>query len=66
MLRALAVLVGGIFVGAVGVEILRKKYPDGMGQLYTKVGEMTSGMKEAFKEGYKGATRPRKAAKADV
>jgi hypothetical protein len=73
MIKSLGILVGGIFVGAVGAEILRKKYPKiidvgadvickkcpkAMDKLYTKTCEVTSGIKEAFKTGYENVMQP--------
>jgi len=55
-------LIGGVFVGAVGIEIIHRKYPDALDKMCTKTREMTSGIKEAFKNGYENATRPQPAA----
>ncbi len=66
MIKSLGILVGGIFIGAVGAEILRKKCPETLGKLYTKACEITSGVNEAFKKGYKNATQPQQAAKPSV
>ena len=51
-------VMGGIFVGAVGMELLRKKYPAGMDKLYESTREMVSGATEAFRAGYEKAARP--------
>ena len=53
MLKTLGILIGGVFVGAVGAEVLNKKYPDALKKLYTKPRDMACEMKEAFKNGYK-------------
>jgi hypothetical protein len=58
MVKSLGILIGGIFVGAVGAEIIRKKYPETLGKLCTKTCEITSGIKEAFKKGYENAMQP--------
>jgi len=73
MIKSLGILVGGIFVGAVGAEILRRKCPEvmdvsadfirkkcpkAMDKLYTKTCEVTSGIKEAFKTGYENVMQP--------
>ncbi|MHC4315148.1 MAG: hypothetical protein ACYSW3_22110 [Planctomycetota bacterium] len=55
MVKSLGILIGGIFVGAVSAEIIRKKYPKAMKGVYTKTCEVTSGIKEAFKKGYRPA-----------
>ena len=62
MVKSLGIMIGGIFVGAVGVEIIRRKYPDALGKLYARTREMTSGVKEAFKKGYENAVQSREAA----
>jgi len=66
MVKSLGILVGGIFVGAVSVEILRKKFPETLDKLCTKTCEMTSGVKEAFKKGYENAIQPQQAVKPSV
>jgi hypothetical protein len=62
MLKTLGILIGGVFVGAVGAEVIQKKYPDALGKLYTKPREMVNEMKEAFKNGYKKVNQSRTAA----
>ena len=62
MIKSLGILIGGVFVGAVGIEIIHRKYPDALDKMCTKTREMTSGIKEAFKNGYENATRPQPAA----
>ena len=64
MIKSLGILIGGVFIGAVGVEIIRKKYPESLDKLYAKTCEMASGAKEAFKKGYDNAVRPRQSAQA--
>jgi len=66
MFKSLGILVGGIFVGAVGAEIIRKKYPKAMNTVYAKTCEITSGVKEAFKKGYANAMQPQQAAEPSV
>ena len=61
-MKGLGVLIGGIFIGAVGMEIIHKKYPDALDKLCTKTREITSGIKEAFVQGYENATQSREAA----
>ncbi len=69
MIKSLGIVIGGIFIGAVGMEIIHKKYPKAMVKFYKKAGKMASGTKEvcreakeAFKAGYENATQPQKAA----
>jgi len=66
MVKSLVILAGGIFVGAVGAEILRKKSPEILDKLCAKTCEITSGVKEAFKKGYENATQPQQAAEPSV
>ena len=61
MLNGLGALLGGIFVGAVGMEVLRRKYPDALNKAYAKTNEVASGLKEAFKRGYENAAQSRQA-----
>ncbi len=63
MIKSLGILIGGIFVGAVGAEILRKKCPETLDKLYTKTCEIKSELKEAFKKGYENAMQSQQAAK---
>ena len=63
MIKTLGILAGGVFVGAVCVEIVRRKYPRALEELYAKTRKMASEAKQAFKNGYGNATLP-KAAKA--
>ena len=62
MIKSLGILIGGVFVGAVGVEVIRKKYPEALDKLYAKTCEMASGAKEAFKKGYANAVQSQQAA----
>ena len=58
MLKTLGILIGGIFVGAVGIEIVKKKYPETMGKICAKTREIVSEVKDAFSNGYHNATKP--------
>ena len=58
MLKSLGILIGGIFVGAVAAEIIRKECPDALDKLQSKAREVGAGVKEAFEKGYDSATRP--------
>ena len=49
MVKSLGILIGGIFVGAVSAEIIRKKYPKSMNNVYAKTCEIASDVKRAFK-----------------
>jgi len=62
MIKSLGIMIGGIFVGAVGVEIIRRKNPDALDKLYTRAREIGSGIKEAFKKGYENAMQSQEAA----
>jgi hypothetical protein len=66
MFKEFGVLLGGIFVGAVTAEIIRRKCPNVGGKLHTKICNMSSGVKDAFKAGYENATQQHQAAKAVV
>lgn len=57
MLKGLGILAGGIFVGACGMEIIRKKYPEGLDNLYATINRATTKAKEAFMEGYYSALK---------
>ncbi len=62
MLKSLGILMGGVFIGAVGSEIICKKYPNAVNDMYAKTRKMTSGIKDAFKNGYESAKLSRGAA----
>jgi len=66
MLKSLGILLGGVFVGAIGVEIINKKYPEAMNKLYTKTCDVASGAKDAFKKGYANAVEPQQTAQASA
>ena len=66
MVKSLGILIGGIFVGAVSAEIIRKKYPKAMNSMYAKTCKITSGIKEAFKKGYANAMQSQQAAEPSV
>lgn len=77
MVKSLGVVLGGIFVGAAGVEVLRRKAPNALDGLYSgvrktasgvveKLSDAASGAKEAFWEGYERATGPQEAAEPSV
>jgi hypothetical protein len=62
MFKSLGILIGGVFVGAVTAEVLRRKCPGALDKVYTKTREITTQAKEAFRNGYKSATRSKGAA----
>ncbi|NQT21938.1 MAG: hypothetical protein HQ579_00700 [Candidatus Omnitrophica bacterium] len=66
MIKSLGILMGGIFIGAVGAEIIRKEYPKVVNSVYAKTREITSGAKEAFIKGYDKAMRSQQTAEQGV
>jgi hypothetical protein len=62
MLKSLGVLIGGVFIGAVSVEVVSRKYPDTVNKMHEKVRQITSEAKKAFKNGYRSATVQKPAA----
>ncbi len=64
MLRALGLVLGGMLAGAVAMEIVNKKYPDSLDKVYSKMGNIASGVKEGFKEGYQSARKVQEPAQA--
>jgi hypothetical protein len=61
MLKSLGILIGGVFIGAVGVEVACRKYPDTVNKMNEKVHQVTSEAKKAFKNGYQSATKQQQA-----
>jgi hypothetical protein len=57
MLKTVAVLVGGIFVGAIAMEIIHMECPGKLQRFYGKLGSLSSGVKEGFLEGYHSTAR---------
>jgi len=66
MLKDLGILLGGVFVGAVVMEIVRKKCPNAGAKLYSKVGNAGNGLKEAFKAGYESCKPPGAPVEEDI
>lgn len=64
MIKELGAIIGGVFVGAMGVEIIRKKCPDALDKLYVKTRQITTEIKEAFKRGYQNAGQSQQAVEA--
>lgn len=66
MLKAVGILVGGVFIGAVGFELLRRKHPDMLDNLYGKVRDEAVAAKNAFTEGYYWALDPHRSPSSDL
>lgn len=66
MLKSLGILMCGVFIGAVGSEIIYKKYPNTVNDMYAKARKMTSEMKDAFKNGYENAMLSREATESSA
>ena len=69
MIKSLGIMIGGIFIGAVGMEIICKKYPEALDKFYKRTRKIASGAKEvcreakeAFGKGYENAMRSQAAA----
>jgi len=62
MVKGLGIMLGGVFVGAVGMELYRRKYPDALSKLYAKAREIASAAQEAFQAGYEKVTQPEEVA----
>ena len=58
MLKGLGILAGGIFIGAVGAEIIRRAHPVSLDKLRAKMCQFTDAVRDAFMEGYHGAVGP--------
>ena len=56
MIKTLGILIGGIFVGAIAAEVIRKKCPpETLENLRARICGITSSVKDAFKSGYAAA-----------
>ena len=58
MIKSLGILLGGVFIGAISVELVHKKCPDVLNKLCSKTCDIASGAKDAFKKGYEAAVQP--------
>ncbi|MBF0245175.1 MAG: hypothetical protein HQL31_07860 [Planctomycetes bacterium] len=58
MIKTLGVLLGGLFLGAVGMEIMRRKNPKGSEKIGNDVKNFGSSLKASFKDGYNSAKAP--------
>ena len=66
MFKSLGIMAGGIFVGALGMEMFRRKCPNALDTLCTKTSEVASSAVEAFKAGYQNVAQPRTATAPDA
>ncbi|MHC4396168.1 MAG: hypothetical protein ACYS1A_10990 [Planctomycetota bacterium] len=66
MIKTIGVVIGGIFIGAVGMEIIHRNFPKELKKFYKKTRRVTSSVKKAFKTGYQNAVLAGKAAASDV
>ena len=66
MVKSIGILLGGIFIGAVGAEIVSKKCPDVIGSIYANASKITAGATEAFKKGYASVMQSQPDAKPSV
>ncbi len=57
MYKTLGIVIGGMFAGAVVMEVLHKKCPDCIEKFYAKTGDWACGVKDGFKEGYSSVTK---------
>jgi len=64
MLKGVAILASGIFIGAAGMEIVRKKYPENLDKLYARINGAATKAKQAFVEGYHSALKGAEPARA--
>ena len=62
MLKTIGVILGGVFIGTVGMEVFRRTCPGETDKLYSKTRQVILGAKEAFKNGYANATRSKETA----
>ncbi len=66
MYKTIATLVGGLFVGAIAMELAHRKCPERLDKLYAKAGGLASGIKDEFKQGYRSVTKSAPAEARDV
>ena len=64
MLKSLGPLLVGIFVGAVAMEIIGRKFPDARERIHARFRDIASRMKAAIKEGYGAAAKPQEPTEA--
>ena len=63
MFKELGILLAGVFVGAVGAELIRKSSPDLLKKVGRKSQQTISNLKKAFMAGYEDATHRQVTAK---
>ena len=63
MFKELGIVFAGIFLGAVGAELIRKASPNLLNKVGRKSRKAIANIKEAFMAGYDNATRQQKTAK---
>ena len=66
MFKELGILLAGVFVGAVGAELIRKSSPKLVNKVGRKSREGISNLKEAFMVGYESATHRQETAKVSA
>ena len=66
MFKDIGILLGGVFVGAVVMEVVRKKCPDAGAKICSKVSSAGQGLKEAFKAGYESVKQSNGAVEEDI
>jgi len=66
MLKELGILLGGVFIGAVVMEIVRRKYPTAEAKIRREVHRTSNGVKEAFKAGYESVKQSSAPVEEDV
>jgi len=58
MLKGLGILAGGIFIGAVGIEIVDATCPETMNRLRARIRGAARTLKDTFMEGYYNGLNP--------
>lgn len=57
MLKTVGAIAGGVFVGALVMEIVRTKCPDTLDKFYAKLGSLSTAIKGGFLEGYRSTAK---------
>lgn len=57
MLKTVGAIAGGVFVGALVMEIVRTKCPDTLDKFYAKLGSLSTAIKRGFLEGYRSTAK---------
>ena len=66
MYKTLGIVIGGMFAGAVVMEVLHKKCPNTVAKIYSTADDLTAGIADGFKEGYQSVTKSDKKAEAEA